>query len=133
VRDRQQQTVKAQIEARQPAGRHSIAESDAVGVPPGMLDLDDLENLEDEVRAVAPAAAVEVQQARELAREFASEGSEFQKQAAEAARRARELQTQVLEHKEEWQRELRQLGPQMQELQRELKSLRDDSRSFSEA
>lgn len=127
VRDHQQQAVKVQLEARPPAGRHSVAESDAVVVPPGMLDLDDLEDLEDEVRAVAPAAAAEVQQARELARELASEGSEFQKRAAEAARQACELQKQVLEHKDEWRRELRQLGPQMQELQRELKGLRDDS------
>lgn len=127
VRDRQQQTVKAQIYAHQPAGRHSMAESDAVGVPPGMVDLDDLENLEDEVRAVAPAAAIEAHQARELAREFVSEGSEFQKQAAEAAWQAREVQKQVLEHKDEWQRELRRLRPEMQQLQRDLQSLQKDS------
>ena len=126
VRDHQQQTIKAQIEARPPAGRHSVAESGSVEVPPGMLDLDDFENLQDEVRAMAPAAAAEVQQVRELASELASEGSKFQQRGAEAARQARELHKQMLEHKDEWQRELRQLGPEMQELRRELRSLPED-------
>ena len=96
--------------------------------PPGMMDPDNLESLEDEVGAVAPAA---VDEARELASELTSEGSKFQQRAAEAAWQARELQKQMLEHKDEWQRELRQLGPEMQELQRELRSFRKMSPSSS--
>ena len=128
VRDHRRQTIKAQIEARPPVGRRPAAESGSMEAPPGMMDPDNLESLEDEVGAVAPAA---VDEARELASELTSEGSKFQQRAAEAAWQARELQKQMLEHKDEWQRELRQLGPEMQELQRELRSFRKMSPSSS--
>jgi membrane-associated protease RseP (regulator of RpoE activity) len=120
VRDHQQQTVKAQIEGREPSGR----QSGAAEAPPGMKDLDSLEN---EVRALTPSAAAEVRQAREFARQLASEGGELREEAEEAAREAREAQKQMLQHNEEWQRELKRLGPEIQQLQRDLQDLRSDS------
>lgn len=127
VRDRQQQTVKAQLEGHESPAHHPTTESGSLDVPPGMMDFNDLENLgdevNDEVSAVGPAAEAAAAQARELARDFAAQGGELQKQAAEAARQAREVQRRVMEHKQDWQRELQRLKPEIEQLQREVQKL----------
>lgn len=98
VRDHQQQTVKVQLEGRQSHGRNS--QSGTAMASPGMTDLDNLEN---EVRALAPSAAAEVQQqARELARQLAHQASELREEAQEAAREARQAHSEILKHHEEW-------------------------------
>jgi serine protease Do len=149
VRDRQEQTVKVQLEGPPRPDRHAMAEGGGAG-----RGSPELNQLVAELRALAPnaeAEALAVRQLRselesqrgaltgeveELRREIQSEKSplnaqaEARTQAAQAARQAQQLRQQLLKnYKDELKQQMQQLRPEIERLHQELRELEREARS----